>query len=45
MEPCSPWGRNVISEPISRAAYYYVGRAFHVYLQQSNDYETRLLAA
>ena len=45
MEPCSAWGRKVISIPVSRAVYYFMGFAGHTYLQQSSDCGTRLLVA
>ena len=45
MEPCSAWGRNVVSVPVSGIAYYSIGSASYAYLQRSSDCETRLLVA
>lgn len=45
MKPCSAWGRNVVSKPVSQAAYCCKGSALYVYLLQSNECGTRLLVA
>ena len=45
MQPCSTWGRNVVSISVSRAAGYVLGCAMYAYLQQSSDYGTRPLVA